>query len=111
MDIQKMAQPQPRVISDLENVELAEFCENVKFAGNDLGALVVIARRMPRILELSGPFSNLPCPVISERALPWVNPEILGRMTLLFVDDIWNVGSTLAHHINYARQERGFSDI
>lgn len=72
--------------------------------------IVAIARKMPRILEHTGLTGTSPCPIVSERALPWLLGDLPREDKLTFCDDVLNVGTTLAHHVNYVRGN-GFKDV
>lgn len=72
--------------------------------------IVAIARKMPRVLERTGLTGNSPCPIVSERALPWLVGDLAREARLTFCDDVLNYGTTLAHHVQYVRSH-GLNDV
>lgn len=94
----------------LDSAEWKNFVEDI-FDGKDDGqvTIVAIARKMPRILEYIMNLENVPYEIITDRALPWLSSEYYSKTKMIFCDDALNVGSTLAHHINYA-QDLGLKD-
>jgi hypothetical protein len=69
----------------------------------DPDIIVAIARKMPRVLERTGLTSICPCPVVSDRALPWTLPTLHAAASIVFSDDVVNAGTTVSHYAQYAR--------
>ncbi len=70
--------------------------------------IVAIARKMPRLLEFAGLLGSTTSTIVTDRALPWLTDLPRGRR-LRIVDDVMNVGTTIEHHLSYARRE--FPDL
>ena len=72
--------------------------------------VVALARKMPRILEYLGNLQDTPCPVVTERALPWIVPTSLRNGSVIICDDVLNIGTTLKHYVDYSFS-CGFRDV
>lgn len=95
----------------LDSSEWTNFVEDILDRKDDEQVTIVaIARKMPRIFEYIMNLENIPCEIITDRALPWLSSENYSKAKMIFCDDVLNVGSTLAHHINYA-QNLGLKDV
>lgn len=87
----------------LDSKSWQKFCDSVICPEKPPRAVVAIARKMPRILEYLGVIENAHCPVLTERALPWLEKCDSESNKIHFCDDVLNVGTTLHHFAKYAR--------
>lgn len=86
----------------LDSKSWQKFCDSVICPEQPPRTVVAIARKMPRILEYLGVTQNAHCPVLTERALPWLEKSDSESNKIHFCDDVLNVGTTLHHYAKYA---------
>lgn len=94
--------------SEFSSAGLRQFADRISVASASGSAVVALARKMPRLLEYLGVMDGA-SNVVSERALPWLEPSALRNLPTVFCDDVLNVGSTLNHYADYARRRFGIA--
>ena len=94
-----------RTIGYLDVEDWMEFRDSLCDPDDPPQFVVAVARKMPRILEYLGAHAKkMPCPVVSERALPWLAARKPLEGHVVLCDDVLNIGTTLSHYALYARK-------